>query len=213
MVLVILVGGAPAVRADCSQGVRPATAAEKTFQLNTLKAIKAAVPTAPAGWRIVEETDMRPPRLACIGQEREPLWFEYQIRFARADTGGDDDTVQRASLRQAVGEEEAQIAVLVNAGSQALAMPVETLAVPGVSLALRSAPAGALPSVRLLFGDWSLAVEADTALTRQFVSHFLADVPYTSVQSLAVQLRGDRRRTEAFLQQLDLKALGQLLYR
>ncbi len=215
VVFVALVGSVSPARAECSRGTRPPTIAEKNFQFNTLKALKAAMPSAPDGWRVVEETDVRPPRLACIGQERQPLWFEYRVRFAPAagaPRAGAPDA--RPAAFPAAEAGDAQISIVVNARRQPFTPPAEALDVSGVTLAFRAASAGAISSVQLLFGDWSIGTDDDSASPgREALAHFVVDVPYTKVQSLAVQIEGDNPRVDALVARLNLAALGALLNR
>lgn len=195
VVFVALVGGVPLARADCSRGTRPPTVAEKNFQFDTLKAIKAAMPTAADGWRVVEETDVRPPRLACIGQERLPLGVEYHVRFAPD------------------GDAASEIAVVVNARYQPLPQPVEPMPLPDMPLSFRAFE-GAKVSVLLFAGDWSIGSDdGDGHPEGEATAHFLSDLPHTRAQSLAIRIAGDRGRVDALVARLKLSALGALLAR
>ncbi len=194
VVCVALFGSVPPARADCSRGTRPPTVAEKNFQLNTLKAIKAAMPAAADGWRVVEETEVRPPRLACIGQERLPLGVEYRVRFAPD------------------GDASSEIAVVVNARHQPLPTPVEPLTLPDMPLSFRAFE-GAKVSVLLFAGDWSIGSDDDDGHPEgEATAHFLSDLPYTQAQSVAIRIAGDRGRVDALVARLNLSALGALIH-
>lgn len=214
VVFVALFAGVPLARAECSRGTRPPTVAEKNFQFDTLKALKAATPAAPDGWRVVEETDVRPPRLACIGQERQPLWLEYRVRFAPDAAAGPGAPDAQPAALPTSGNTEAQIAIVVNARRQPLNPSADALELADVTLASRASSAGAASSVQLLFGDWSIGTGDDGAEKgREALAHFVVDLPYTKVQSLAVQIDGDTSHVDTFLRHLNLKALGELVYR
>ena len=179
--------------ADCSRGTRPSTLLERRFQVETLKAVKAAMPAAPDGWRVVEETEVRPPRLACIGQEREPLPIEYRIRFAELDA------------------KVSEITVRVNARREAVPASTQAVDVSRAALAFRLQE-GTTGAVRVLFGDWSLGNgDTNDPQAEEALAHFLADVPYTQAQSLAVRIDGDRHRVDQLLARLDVSALASLV--
>jgi len=177
--------------ADCSQGTRPTTLLERTFQVETLRALKAAMPVAPDGWRVVEETEIRPPRLACIGQEREPLPFEYRIRFAKPDSATSEITVR------------------VNARREVMPASPEAMEFAPAALAFR-AREGVAGAVQVLFGDWSLG-SGDGPAPGEALAHFTTDVPYTRAQSLAVRIDGDRPRVDQLLARLNVTALASLV--
>jgi hypothetical protein len=179
--------------ADCSRGTRPSTLLERRFQVETLKAVKAAMPAAPDGWRVVEETEVRPPRLACIGQEREPLPIEYRIRFAELDA------------------KVSEITVRVNARREAVPASTQAVDVSRAALAFR-AQEGATGAVRVLFGDWSLGdSDASGPEAGEALAHFMADLPHTQAQSLAVRIDGDRTRVDQLLARLNVSALASLV--
>jgi hypothetical protein len=187
--VLIAVACAPArAWADCSRGTRPTTLTERTFQVATLRALKAAMPPAPDGWRVVEETEVKPPRLACIGQERQPLPVEYRIRFAEPDA--------------AVSE----ITIRVNARREAVPASPEAMEVASAALAFRARDGGA-NAVRVLFGDWSLGSDGGG----EALAHFAADLPHTQAQSLAVRIDGERVRVDQLLARLDVGALAALI--
>jgi hypothetical protein len=193
-VLAAAVASAPAsALADCSRGTRPSTQTERRFQVDTLKAVRAAMPLAPAGWRIIEETEVRPPRLACIGQERQPLPIEYRIRFAEPDAQVSELTVRVNARRQAV--------------------PALREAVDSVSgaLAFRGRDAAA-DAVHVLIGDWSLdSGDGDDPAHGEALAHFVADLPHTQAQSLAVRIDGRQGRAELLLAGLNVRALAALV--
>lgn len=191
----------------CYKGIRPSTTTERTFHVETLKIVKTAMPQPAAGWRVVEETEVRPPRLMCIGQEQEPLPLAYRIAYRRAGGGpqGSADGPPPAE-----GATDARIDIDVNPRGLPVSEAVETLNVPGTALALRSGPASS-STVYLLLGDWS--IEATGSSARLATAHLVSDGPYTRVQALAVRVSGDRADADALAGQIRLDALAALLLR
>lgn len=189
----------------CYKGFRPSTTTERTFHVETLKIVQAAMPLPADGWRVVEETEVRPPRLMCIGQEASPLPLAYQIAYRRAGS-----STQGTSDGPAPGESatDARIDIDVNPRGVPVSETIETMNVPGTALALRSGPASS-STVYLLFGDWS--VEAIGSSTSLATAHLASDRPYTNVQALAVRIRGDREGADALAGRIRLDALSALV--
>jgi hypothetical protein len=69
------------VYADCIDGSRDTTEAEKQFYIDTLTAFKAAVPAAPAGWRLEDRNKISPPNSVCSGSGKMPLRATYEVRY------------------------------------------------------------------------------------------------------------------------------------
>lgn len=202
--LVLTVGSARASGA-CHKGVRPSTTSERTFHVDTLKTIKAAMPPPAAGWEVSEETEVRPPRLMCIGQEEQPLPLEYRIAYRRVGDNPYGSADGPPASEQAAA---ARIDIDVNPRGVPVSEAVETLNVPGTSLALRGGPDSA-PTLYLLFGDWS--VETIESSTRLATAHLFDDGPYTKVQALAVRVTGDRAGAATLAGQIRLDSLAALL--
>lgn len=212
LVLGLLAVPERAAAVGCFKGTRPSTVPEKTFHVETLKVLKAAMPVPPAGWRVVEETEVRPPRIACIGQEREPLALDYRIRFRRAGAAADERGSADGSLEDAIAG-DTEIVVEVNPRGTHLGGVPELLAVPGVTFALRR---GSVTSsvVYLLLGDWSLESEdGPRSSDSRADAHLVADTPSTKVQALAVRVAGDAAGTDALARRINLGALNALVYR
>lgn len=193
MVLIALASGPAPAWADCSRGTRPTTLTERSFQVETLRTLKAAMPPAPPGWRVVEETEVKPPRLACIGQERQPLAVEYRIRFVEPNAAA------------------AEIAVRVNARREDVPASPEAMEVASATLAFRARD-GLTNAVRVLFGDWSLdSGDGAGPAAGEALAHFASDLPHTRAQSLALRIDGERGRVDQLLARLDVKALAALV--
>ncbi len=73
------------MRADCVDGMRPATQAEKTFHVSTLTALKASLPPAPAGWTLTDNTRIVEPATACGGAEKIPAILRYEVTYLWVD--------------------------------------------------------------------------------------------------------------------------------
>lgn len=211
-----VVGWPIAVRAadSCIEGLRPATAGEKAFHVQTLARVRAALPVLAAGWRVVDETDVRAPQFACIGQERRPLAFEYSLRAeptadATGSVAGRPSSPDAASLGSLV-----RITVKVNPREQPIDERAEPFDAPLAVLAFRAraenTPTG---SVRLLFGDWSWDPEdpAEAPGRARAHAYFEPGVPHTRVQALVVEIDGPRVQVDALLARLDLPALASLV--
>jgi hypothetical protein len=69
------------VYADCVDGSRDTTEAEKQFHIDTLNAFKAAVPPAPAGWRLEDRNKIWAPNSVCSGSGKMPLRASYEVRY------------------------------------------------------------------------------------------------------------------------------------
>lgn len=206
------------VSADtCVQGVRPVTAGERAFHVATLEGVRAALPRLPLGWRVVEQTEVRAPRLACIGQERRPLAIEYSLRVIPPTVGA----LESAGERLGSGGEvppglPARMTVRVNPSDQLLDETAEPFELPHVALAFRQTLRGTdVGSVRLLLGDWWWDPEdpSEPRGRRRAHADFRTDVPHTRVQALAVELDGQRPQVDVLLAHLDLRALADLVVR
>ncbi len=68
-------------RADCLEGMRPATEAEKQFHVSTLNAMKALFPAAPAGWRLTDSNRIVEPSTVCVGQEKHAASLRYEATY------------------------------------------------------------------------------------------------------------------------------------
>ena len=77
---ILIVCGAPAF-ADCIDGSRETTEAEKQFYVETLNALKAAVPAAPAGWTLEDRNRVSAPGSVCNGSGKLPIRGTYEVRF------------------------------------------------------------------------------------------------------------------------------------
>lgn len=68
--------------ADCE--TRPTTQAERDFETSTLTAIKKAMPAAPSGWKIDEESRIKATEHTCRGAH-SPVDFKYTISYLRKE--------------------------------------------------------------------------------------------------------------------------------
>jgi hypothetical protein len=178
----------------CYKGTRPTTLAERKFQVETLKTVRTAMPVPPAGWRVVEETEVRPQRLACVGEERMPFALAYGIRYRTFDG--------------ASSGAEARIDIDVNSRGLPIDAAAETISVPGASLAL-AAGTDSASTVYLFLGDWS--DDAGEGPSRRANAHLLIDTPHTIVQTVAVRIAGVDAATLA--RRIKFDTLAALLYR
>ncbi len=80
---VCLLALAAPVSGQCFHGTRRTTKGERMFYVNTLGALKAAMPAPPPGWRVVEETDVRGPS-AILRRPREGAAVARVRRSLRA---------------------------------------------------------------------------------------------------------------------------------
>jgi hypothetical protein len=62
-------------------GSRDTTDAEKQFYVQTLSAVKAALPQAPAGWTLEDRNRVTPPGMVCSSSGKLPLRNSYEVRF------------------------------------------------------------------------------------------------------------------------------------
>ncbi len=60
---------------------RPPTSEEKDYFITTLRALKAAIPEAPGGWQIDEETGIKPLKRVFVGQEKIPFPVLFSITW------------------------------------------------------------------------------------------------------------------------------------
>jgi hypothetical protein len=199
----------------CLQGVRPATAGEKAFHVQTLARLRAAMPEPPAGWRVLDETEVRAPQFACIGQERRPLALEYVRRLAPAVLEAGDSAGERGGAAAMEPPAAAvRILVRVNAAAEPLDDTWEPFETPHATLAFRGGNRETgVSAVRLLLGDWWWDPEDPTAPRgrRRAYAAFATEAPHTRVQVLAVDLDGPSSQVEALLARLDLPALAALV--
>ena len=211
-ILAIVAGlGAAAADADpCYMGVRRTTKAEREFTVQTLNALRDAVPALP-GWRTADETEIREPLTTCIGQERAPMSLDYRVRLVRDEgaapigepEGGPSRRLQPESADLAPF---AEVRISVNSKSTTVHAAATPVAVEGVPFAFRSGCA------ELLLGDWSVPVpDADAAGPSEAWAHFDAELPSTRVQTLVVELDGEAGSVEALLRRLDVRALVALV--
>ncbi|OFW53748.1 MAG: hypothetical protein A2146_06650 [Actinobacteria bacterium RBG_16_67_10] len=207
MAVLVLAGVTGRTSSACYKGIRPSTTTERTFHVETLRIVKTAMPQPAVGWRVAEETEVRPPRLMCIGQEQEPLPLEYRIAYRRAGGSPQGSADGPAPAESAT---DARIDIDVNPRGMPFSEAVETLTVPGTALALRSGPDSS-STVYLLFGDWS--IEATGSSASLATAHLVSDGPYTKVQALAVRISGDRADADVLAGRIRLDALAALLLR
>lgn len=82
-----LLGAVSVGRADCANGARETTAAERAFVMRTLEAIAGAMPAAPAGWTVAETTPIDEARWRhiCDDGPNAELTVAYTIRYSRVD--------------------------------------------------------------------------------------------------------------------------------
>ncbi len=215
-VAVFAYGLGGAVWADtCVNGVRQTTAGERAFHLDTLTRLRAAMPPLPPGWRVVDETEIRAPLLACIGQERRPLTLEYVLRLMPAGpepAGGADGRAESGTGAPAPAA--VRITVRVNAADHALGDAPEPFAVPAVTLAFRGGwTEENRARVHLLVGDWWWDPDDPSEPAGRPRAHASlgADAPHTRVQSLAVELDGARPDVDLMLARLDLPRLAAIV--
>lgn len=71
----------PLVNADCLNGIRPPTEAEKTFHVSTMTALKAAIPSPPAGWRITRASPISGLGSVCVDAGDFPAALRYDAIY------------------------------------------------------------------------------------------------------------------------------------
>ena len=91
------------VYADCVDGSRDTTEAEKQFYMETMNALKAAVPPAPAGWRLEDRNKFSAPNLVCTGSGKLPLRAMYEVRYYWTDGIAELDK-KNAEFRKRIAE-------------------------------------------------------------------------------------------------------------
>lgn len=64
--------------ADCVDGTRQTTEAERQFYVQTLSSLKSSLPQAPAGWRLEDRTIIAAPTSVCTGSA---LRATYEVRY------------------------------------------------------------------------------------------------------------------------------------
>jgi len=70
------------VWADCPVQSRDTTDAEKQFYVETMAAIKAALPPAPAGWKLEDRMVAGAPSSVCgAGPRKTPMPVGYEVRY------------------------------------------------------------------------------------------------------------------------------------
>jgi hypothetical protein len=100
--------------ADCIDGSRDTTGDEKQFYVQTLNAVKAALPTAPAGWTLEDRTRISPPGIVCTGSGKLPMRASYEVRFysqnaiARLNAQEKEYRNRIAALRQLPADKQAE---------------------------------------------------------------------------------------------------------
>src|SRR5688572_346331 len=100
--------------ADCIDGSRDTTAEEKQFYVQTLDAVKAALPAAPAGWTLEDRTRISAPGSVCTGSGKSPLRASYEVRFFSKDAIAKLDAVEAehrkriAALKQLPADKQAE---------------------------------------------------------------------------------------------------------
>lgn len=69
--------------ADCVDGVRSTTDAEKQFYMETFAVLKTTIPAAPTGWRLDDRSAKitAPPSSVCTGSSKLPLRVGYEVRY------------------------------------------------------------------------------------------------------------------------------------
>lgn len=94
---------------------RPVNAAETAFYRRVLPVLAQAAPPGPAGWEVVEQSDIAPPRRVAAGAETEPLSADYRIAWrdtarknqaqdAQAAAGA--EALQRQTVEQSSADQE-----------------------------------------------------------------------------------------------------------
>ena len=112
-VFTALLAGTTCALADgvCNAGIRDVTAAERTQMTNVLKAAQSALPPAPEGWIIVEDTahEISVPAHICGDVEKAP-WVYGLARTYRNSTGGEaqQQSLEDQAARQRAAMQERQ---------------------------------------------------------------------------------------------------------
>jgi hypothetical protein len=91
------------IYADCVDGSRDTTEAEKQFYIDTMTAFKAAVPPAPAGWRLEDRNKISAPNSVCSGSGKMPLRATYEVRYYWMDGIAELDK-KNAEYRKRIAE-------------------------------------------------------------------------------------------------------------
>ena len=120
------------VYADCPDGGRNTTAAEREDYITTSTALKAALPPAPAGWRVLDRNAsgaMGAPDSTCRGEVLIPgyyvnyIWTEQEKRAAKAS---EEKSARIRALNLLTPEEQKQVDDL---GRQARTLERQAIAV------------------------------------------------------------------------------------
>jgi len=210
--LVCLLALAAPVSGQCFHGTRRTTKGERTFYVNTLGALKAAMPAPPPGWRIAEESDVRGPSAICVGREKEPLSLEFGVRYERVGPPAPGAGLQLASVRDGDAPGGLRVDVMVNREHQLFDRPVDPARDLPAPIAFERARAGGT-AVDVLLGDWSLYRPDDPADPLEAMAHFDTGLPYTTVQSLSIRMAGPARSVALLRRDLDVTRLRALVHR
>jgi hypothetical protein len=210
--LVCLLALAAPVSGQCFRGTRRTTRGERVFYVNTLGALKAAMPAPPPGWRIAEETDVREPSAICVGREKEPLSLEFSVRYERVGPPPPGADVQLASVRDGNAPDGLRVDVVVNRERQLFDRSVEPVRDLPAPLAFERAHVGGT-AVDVLLGDWSVYRPDDPADPLEAMAHFDLELPYTTVQSLSIRVAGPVPSVALLRRNLDVSRLRALVHR
>lgn len=105
VVLLGFLGIAQCAFADCTGTNRPATAAEKAFDLKVKGAIKEALPPAPPGWQITSEDKVSAEDFVCVGDKNakpEPVRITFRKGYLRMEGQEERERLLMAALQQAL---------------------------------------------------------------------------------------------------------------
>jgi hypothetical protein len=113
--ILVLCGGA-LTYADCVDGGRATTEAERAFYASTMRRIEAAVPAAPAGWKLEARPSLPLGASTCKGADFSRL--SYTVTYANmeriqaASKRSDEMSRQVAALREVPAEKATEMAEL-----------------------------------------------------------------------------------------------------
>src|SRR5574340_989317 len=80
LLLIACVGALRPLTADCVNGIRPATEAERAFRAATLNVLKTAIPAPPAGWRVIHGS-VTTSNSVCVDAASVPMSVGYEARY------------------------------------------------------------------------------------------------------------------------------------
>ena len=219
--------GPSAAKAECPSGQRDTTPAESAALERLVVALPAAF-GAPEGWRAHRERKPKVRKTTCLDPGGEQISSMYRVSFlemagakaraakvdALARSLSEPSKVDMATRFQEVADQTQQlqrdtvIKVSVRINERARDAKGEAVTVPGGYPAFQSQGDKKLPGQKktvLLLGSWKRGDDG------RMHAGFGADAATSVVHSIVVVVEAEAKRTQAYLGQADLGALGKLV--